>query len=538
MDATQPAEDYQRIIYPERAEYLRDAGTFQGYKVFLEHWSGITAYLQEAFEVLRVRRFSKALLIHGAQGCGKSVLANKLYGDYAATRAQYPQTVDVDNIWHRITGGGLGRGQVENIAAVTASSVVIQIENETTWVADAERTVDGNRDRQCIVVADNCERDYFLQGLLGISDADYLSIGRSEVALRAAANKFVALSRTVLRGCLFIFFTNDQDFALMFDHYVNAQHKGLVDIRDLRMPNDVEKEQIVRINVNRLNPFSYWHCIDRAGPEEKKELWRTLRSAETFPASFAAVDRAVRSGGKSREGKPARKCVLNVIVFSSTRDAAETLSEAAPLPGAVEDIYMGASYAIRHFKDGWGAVFGNQRAQRMLESEWNLKLVLASDAVVAALLAGAEVAKDFIDRATVYHSPGTRAVTKSAYEEDLACMDSEFQGMFGTVGNAAFWSKGSVRSHEYEARLRAMYPSYNTAQGGFLRARPDLVIEEYKPCAMMSAADDEQASINSALRRNANAVEFTAIRDFSMDKLVAYLVEQKLQNYISAVQEQ
>lgn len=199
---------------------------------------------------------------------------------------------------------------------------------------------------------------------------------------------------------------------------------------------------------------------------------------------------------------------------------------------------MGASYAIRHFKDGWGAVFGNQRAQRMLESEWNLKLVLASDAVVAALLAGAEVAKDFIDRATVYHSPGTRAVTKSAYEEDLACMDSEFQGMFGTVGNAAFWSKGSVRSHEYEARLRAMYPSYNTAQGGFLRARPDLVIEEYKPCAMMSAADDEQASINSALRRNANAVEFTAIRDFSMDKLVAYLVEQKLQNYISAVQEQ
>ncbi len=532
---------YQRIVYPERAEYLlEEVGTFRGYKIFLDHWGEITNYLQEAYEVLRVRRFSKALIIYGNQGCGKSVLANKIHGDFIQTRDSVrtiPIEFSSDNIWHRIVAGPSKEHQSENITAATTATVVLQVKNNKSWIEEATQIVAGNPDRTCMVIADNCERDYFLQGLLNVSDDTYLATGRTDAALKAASHKFVELCRTKLRGCFFIFFTNDQEFALAFDKHVNEQHKGLVDIRDLAMPSELQKEAIVRINVNRLNPFSYWLCLNQAGPEEKKAAWSTLKSAETFPTSFLAVDKAIRSSTKVREGKPARKCVLNAFVLCNSTNTKEILDEAEATDDT-EDIYSGTSFSIRQYKSGWSALFNRSREQRMLESEWNFKIILAGEPAVAALLAADVLAKQLIDEATTYHAPGTHLTTKAAYSALLAKIDQDLLTQYGTASNGPFWARGGLRNYDYESKLKDLYPSYNTRGTGFLNARPDIVIADYVPCSILRSPDDSQEKLNAALRRDANVVEFTSIKDFTLDKLVNYIRTQKLPNYIAAVQEQ
>lgn len=534
------AYDYQRIVYPERAEYLEDETIFSGYRIFLDHWVDITGYLQESYEVLRARRFSKALLIFGKQGCGKSVLASKITGDFERTKASLRErtaSYERDNIWHRISGGGAERAQIANVIDATAATVVLQVENKKNWIQEAESLVAGNRDRVCMVIADNCEKDYFLKGLLDVSDDAYLQSGRSATALRAAAHRFVELCRTSLRGCFFVFFTNDEDFALAFDSHVNEQHKGLIDIRDLKMPTDAQKESIVRINVNRLNAFSYWLCVDRAGPEEKAAVWRTLRSADTFPATFQAVDNAIRSSARNREGRPARKCVLNAFVLLSGPDMADAFDSAASI-GEYEDLYVGQTFRIRIYRNEWAAIFGADREHLMLSSEWCLKVILANDSAVAALLSGSPLAKRLVEQATIYHGPGTHNATKLAYTDALTALDKEIAATFPSPDNSSFWAKGSVRNHDYEARLKQFFPSYNTKSGGFLSARPDLVLGDYKPCSVLAAPTGDVDAINTAVRREGSAVEFTAIKDFTFAKLVLYLREQKIVNYISATQEQ
>ena len=107
-----------------------------------------------------------------------------------------------------------------------------------------------------------------------------------------------------------------------------------------------------------------------------------------------------------------------------------------------------------------------------------------------------------------------------------------------TPDNTAFWAKGSVRNNEYEEKLKQFFPSYNTKGTGFLGARPDLVIEDYIPCSILRSQSISLVALNSAVRRDANVVEFTAIKEFTMVKLINYLREKKLRNYISATQEQ
>lgn len=533
-------EDYQRIVYPERAEYLEEDSIFSGYRVFLDHWSDITSYIQECYEVLRTRRFSKSLIIYGNQGCGKSVLANKLRGDFEITRKNANAeriTFDSDNIWHRITAGTNEALKSDNIKSAINNTVVLLAENKQTWISEADNIVSGNKDRACLVIADNCEKDYFLKGLLNVSDEVYLQAGRSATAIRSAAHRFVELSRTSLRGCFFIFFTNDEDFALAFDNHVNEQHKDLIDIRDLKMPPDNQKEAIVRINVNRLNTLSYWVCIDRAGPAEKSAVWQTLKSADTFPATFHTVDNAIRSSAQNRQGRPARKCILNEYVITNSEDVSGMINGDLNR-GDYKDIFIGSNFAIRIYKSKWGSLFGDTREQKMLSSEWHLKVILSSDRVASAILMGDDLAKETITATTTYHGPGTRETTKEQYQAYLHRLDEALTKKINAPDNLAFWAKGSVRNSDYEGQLKHFFPTYNTSGSGFLSARPDLINSDYVPCTVLNADNELPETINTAIRREANTVEFTAIKDFTPHKLISYLNSNKIRNYINAVQEQ
>lgn len=530
--------NYQRIVYPERAEYLQNESAFKAYRVFLDHWMDITEYLRQGFEIQRVRRHSKGLIIAGKQGCGKSVLARKIFADFERTRASLNGVVqyDQENIWHRITAGTNPEKHEVNLRGATQGSVFLHIEDDRNWIEQATAMLQNNTDRSAIVIADNCEREYFLKSLLNVSDEAYLQTGRTETAIRSAAQRFVALCRGPLRGCLFVFFTNDEDFALAFEIEVNKQHNGLLETRELNMPKGSEKEAIVRINVNRLNPYSYWLCIDRSGPDEKCAVWRALNGAETFPAAFQAVDNAVQSSTRNRAGRPARTCVLNAVVLSNQPTGSCTFNNDANI-GIYEDLYSGDNARVRLYSD-WHALFGGTRELRMLSSEWQLKVIILSDAFVSALLAGSTLAKDLLDLLTTYLGPGIHNTTKTKHNSAIEVADKAITTAYPEPDNQIFWGKGAPRSHDYEAQLKGFYPSYNTKSGGLKSARPDLVISDFIPSSVLASATADPTAINAAIKREANMVEFTAIKDFTFAKLQKYISEQKISNYVQATQEQ
>lgn len=104
--------DFNRIIYPERAECLSEQ-KFRSYKVFLSHWDTLSAKIKSNFEEIHLRRVGKTLIVYGAQSTGNTLLASKLSLDFNATAAALRNgtslTYEDSNLWHRIvTGSGIG----------------------------------------------------------------------------------------------------------------------------------------------------------------------------------------------------------------------------------------------------------------------------------------------------------------------------------------------------------------------------------------------------------------------------------------------
>ncbi len=538
--------EYNRIIYPERAEYLSEQ-KFRSYKVFLSHWDALSAKIKSNFEETHLRRVSKTLIVYGAQSTGKTLLANKLSQDFAATEGVLQSgaslTYEDSNVWHR-TVTGFGKNP-ELVADNTRATALLHIEDDTAWVEKTKQFCGSNTGRTALVIADNCERDYFVQGLLGISDIDFLRIGRTPELVRSAAQRFVALCRGDLRGAMLLMFTNDELFAQAFEAAVNTQHQGLVEAAAMPMPSPRDKETVIRVNTNRLNSFSYWYCLDRAGIDEKKNTYRTLTAAPSpttpggYKAAFEAVDRAIQRATPSRIGRPPKKCLLTFFVLTD-RDDIRGAVDLFALGDYTRNVNDNAILDIVTYSDDWTSTlrFGDERSRKLLQSEWNLRVVVAGNQFVSTLLPGTQrpLIRRLIDASLVYHGPGTQTYTlinhKRAIDADIATLVT-----LPYSNNAPFWALGQVRSGQYEGEFRAILPQYSTARPGFMHYMPDYSPEPYRPCELSSSASDSDSEINEAIRRNAVACEFTSIKDITAQQLQAYL-DRKLPNYVDIMQEQ
>ena len=538
--------EYNRIIYPERAEYLSEQ-KFRSYKVFLSHWDALSAKIKSNFEEAHLRRVSKTLIVHGAQSTGKTLLANKLSQDFNTTaatiQAVLPLSYDESNVWHR-TVTGFGKNP-ELVAENTRATALLHIEDDKDWIKKTKQFCGSNTGRTALVIADNCERDYFVQGLLGIDDIDFLRIGRTSELVRSAAQRFVALCRGELRGAMLLMFTNDELFAQAFEAAVNTQHQGLVEAAAMPMPSPRDKETVIRVNTNRLNSFSYWYCLDRAGIDEKKNTYRTLTAASTpaapggYKAAFEAVDRAIQRATPSRIGRPPKKCLLTFFVLTD-RDDVRGVADKFALGANSRNVNDNALIDVVTYSDDWTSTlqFGDDRQRRLLQSEWNLRLVLVGNQFVSTLLAGGQrpLVRRLIDATLVYHGPGTQTYTLNAHKSNI---DTDVASLIALPynNNAAFWALGQVRSGQYESALRAILPMYSTARTGFMHYLPDYSPEPYRPCELSSSSSDADSEINEAIRRNAVACEFTSIKDSSASQLQTYL-DRKLPNYVEVMQEQ
>lgn len=531
--------EYNRIIYPERAEYLTEA-TYESYKIFLDHWNDLSLLLKSNFEEAILRRVSKTLIVYGEQSSGKTLLARKLATGFSETEAKIQKKAldyDQNNIWHRMSSG-FGRDK-RLIAENTNKSALLHIEDDHGWVEKVKKFCGANSSRTCVIIADNCERDYFVRGLLELTSEQFLQVGRTDAMVTAAAQRFVALCREELRGAVLVMFTNDILFALKFEEEVNKQHRGLVQTTHMPIPSPRDKEAVVRVNTNRLNRFSYWYCLDRAGVNEKKNVLRSINEAKGYKDVFEAVDGAIQKATPSRIGRPPKKCLLTLFIFTNNNNI-RGLMEALNIGEFERNVLENNFLDVVTFKENWTASFdlGDTRKADLLKSEWNFRMVVAGNHFTALLLSKAHrtETKNLIEQSLKYHGPGTQTTTLETFRRQFAeslgvCSDISTDRM------GEFWAAGQSRAQQYEGSLKEIFPNYNTNSDGFLTYRPDLVLEPYRKCELSISEDDADASINQAIRREAIACEFTSLKDFSMAGIQGYM-NRKIMNYVEILQEQ
>lgn len=344
---------------------------------------------------------------------------------------------------------------------------------------------------------------------------------------------------------MLLMFTNDELFAQSFEAAVNTQHQGLVEAAAMPMPSPRDKETVIRVNTNRLNSFSYWYCLDRAGIDEKKNTYRTLTATPSptapggYKAAFEAVDRAIQRATPSRIGRPPKKCLLAFFVLID-RDDVRGAVDMFAIGNYSRNVNDNAILDVVTYSDDWTSTlrFGDERSRKLLQSEWNLRVAVVGNQFVSALLPGTQrpLIQRLIDASLVYHGPGTQTHTliahKRAIDTDVAALVA-----LPYSNNAPFWALGQARSAQYESQLRAILPQYSTARPGFMHYLPDYSPEPYRPCELSSSTSDADSEINEAIRRNAVACEFTSIKDITAQQLQTYL-DRKLPNYVDIMQEQ
>jgi GTPase SAR1 family protein len=235
---------YQQLIYPERAEDLKyNEFIKDNYKIFLDHWEDNIKFLKISFEkVFSNNGISFALVIYGAQGVGKTILASKLKNDYEMTLKSIKEKTlkfDEENLWHLITCGG-DKSEAK-IKEATEKTRMMNLTGEANWI---EKIKPG--DHTNVVIIDNAETANFGSALTNLNGIEYMSQRDIPHVAQYAAQQFVSLAREKVRGTLFIILGNDEQYLTNFFETCEKQHKGMVKFHKLDIPMSERKEKIVR----------------------------------------------------------------------------------------------------------------------------------------------------------------------------------------------------------------------------------------------------------------------------------------------------
>lgn len=533
---------YARILFPDRAEDMRGNPQLKGYRIFLSHWPQLISFLKTSYERVVTRHASYALILYGPQGIGKTLLADKLQFDFQKTKegvcgGSIP--FDQNNLWHIISGSLKNTVDVIN---ATNRSEILDCTDKDDWVNEVEKWANNNKDRTKIVILDNAERAYFGAALAKLSPGEYLSQKDNPHMFEHIAQQFIRLARTQLRGTLFLILGNNHEMLSKFHETCESQHRGMVVFNELPLPSGVEKESIVRINVNRLNRVSYWYCVDKSGPDNKEELYEKLRGTSTFPDAFSAVDEAFTES-QIRQGRPANKCLLTLAVL--TKDFSNNLSIAECLSGRNDTIKFKHEVAELYIiPDNYcQKVLPSYRDEaKMLESEFTLRLLVLSNLWIQKILSGNPVHErlslDCLNALLIHPRIGLQEKARIEIE---AKQKETCDALLNIPGGELqldknFWPLGAVRAAKYESVLKRYYEGYNHAFFRGFSKRPDILIESYEPCSVLRSRSNTSADINVAISRKCHSVEVTAQINATSESVVSYLAN-KLTNYIELVKE-
>lgn len=535
---------YSRIIFPDRAENMRENDKLRkGYRVFLNYWLDFISFLKKSYERVSERQSSYALTIYGAQGVGKTLLADKLKTDIEQTKIQINYgniTYDENNLWHRLTCGN--HKNIKLIQDATINSELYDATDDINWIIKVSDWSNSHVNRTKIVILDNAERAYFGAALSGMDEASFIA-RRSEPAVAThVAQQFIKLARSSARGTLFIILGNDEQFLHTFFDACESQHQGMVVFSNLPLPSNKDKETIVRINVNRLNKVSYWSCVDKSGPHLKEDLYNKLAGTATFPDTFNAVDDAF-ADSQSRKGRPANKCLLTLVILTKDLSKSEEIALSLSKKSNTNVIKNDVAHLF-YIPDNYCQVLCPDKidASMMLESEFTLRLLFLSEIWVQQLLGDAIAQKRAItclNTLLVHPKIGQDNITRSNISKDQTDKSRLLIAAPGSASRAdldTFWKLGARRSTIYEPILSSCYTGYNKAFCNEYNKRPDILIQEYIPCAVLEATTCSKVEISKVIKRECHAVELTAQVTATVENVSNYL-SGKINNYIELVKE-
>lgn len=481
--------------------------------------------------VLYANGISRTLGIYAPQGSGKTMFAKQLLSDIEECRG-LKKSFDGENLWHRIARDNFSDGST-GVAAVGNLKVIHRdAGHDGDWVSELKSYLEHKQNR-AIVLLDEADQAYFQLRLLDMSMNEFLQTTDPARLLKASAEKFAKQCRSHLGGALFILLSNRRDFLNNFSLAVNGQHENMMKVTDLPAADGPTKEKVVRTNTNRLNYFSYWYCINNARPVHKSAIYDALAGAGTFPAAFEAVDAAISDADQTRIGRPAIKNTLTLCVFHEDPDV--SIIDTTFGPSAFIEFQSPECQTLLWTEKWASKIVGNDVGQSaaMLESEWNLRIILVGPPLIAALLNSASNKKQLktvfdllFDVSSPYATPATLSRIKSDRVAALAavCLAS-------VKIPPDFWGRGLNRSSSYETALKNIYPTYNTGNTQISGFRPDLLLSGYEACKVLSVVSNDPKKITQDIRRKAHFIEVTATKKASKASIANYLGD-KLINYV------
>lgn len=521
----------QLLLFPERAEYLEQT-RFDGYQVHLEHWRDLSTEFRRAFEAVYTRGSASVLLVHGEQGTGKTLFARRVEDDFEEVRTGRV-TDERENLWLVLAGGQLGDPSIGREAAKTTA--LRRVSPQPGWLAD-ERTFAGNDEHGMrVFLIDDAHKNIFLCEWAGLPPGDYLRLqaeGKESIVLESVAQQLVADCRGEFQRSLFVLLSNDQHLLERFHEELERSHAGLSKILRLPLPESELKEKIVRTNINRLNRQSYWYCLDRGGPSEKRWAYQTLTSEGGFTDSFRAIDRALGAAA-ARTGRPANKNTLTLVTVGSDPLTVQSYIRDRELQPDEEQVEKHLGCWL--FRQKWASALAAgdteyARRAELLESEFTLRWVTIDMKSIWWLTAAPPddpVCAKLVDIIRILPSIGTKKKSKEA-SEAISSADAEIASLNddGALRDFErhFRDSGRSRSLGYEATIAARFDmQISCGLIALPTVRPDIKLAEYEPCAVTRATSDDVKAIETAIRRACHVIEFTAYLQPDMRRLDDYL---------------
>lgn len=515
----------QLLLFPERAEYLNQ-DQYGNYGIRLDHWRELSSEFRRAFQAVYERKSASVLLVHGAQGTGKTLFTRKLEEDFETARTGI-LTADPHNLWHVLSGGDpVALSQVQE---VTPRTVVRRVAPESEWLRTASQFAASDKQPMRVFIIDDVHKDVFLRELADLSQGEYLRLkadGKSDIALESVAQRIVESVRGIFARSLFVLLSNDRKVLDRLHAELERSHAGLSRVIALPLPDPPLKEEIVRTNTNRLNRRSYWYCLDQGGPKEKSDAFNTLTGTGGFIDSFQAIDRALSAGASRRSGRPANKNLLTLVTLATEPLVIESFI-------ADRDLQPNEAQKYTHvgawlFREGWASVLGDgsdagyARRAGLVESEFTLRWVALGTRATWCLCNDA-LMPDLDDLIVRMPRIGEQQSVKGAADVTLNVIN-RFAAEFREAG------QGRSRAYEREIAKRFSEIPFGRSLGVYGSVKPDLTLGDYKPCAVTSSQADEPKAIEEAIRRNCHVIEFTAHLQADMRGLVEYLRE-KVETY-------
>ncbi|NOU33306.1 MAG: hypothetical protein HOO96_35870 [Polyangiaceae bacterium] len=397
----------------------------------------------------------------------------------------------------------------------------------------------GNAQAMRIFLLDDAQKDPFVREWADLTQGEYSRLkadGHRSTVLESVAERIVEDCRGDFRRALFVLLSNDPAYLDDLKTQLDRSHEGLAKRVELPLPVPSVKEEIVRTNTNLLNPRSYWFCLDQGGPEEKKDAYSTLMGDRGFIDSFQAISRALAAQHRAkRTGRPANKNLLTLVTLGTT--PADVESFIADHELEPDDSSSDTHTGVWWFRNRWASALNlppggdHSRRASLVESEFSLRWV-ALDMVATWALCEApdeNLASKLIEIVRLAPSIGAPKAAKEKGKDALSTLNEVLKGFAADARATGFAERFTrmapqQRSQAYESPIadRLGRPlSKSLRVSGSLK--PDVILEEYEPCAVTKATSPENKAIELAIKRGCHVIEMTAHLQADMRGLDKYL---------------